>query len=44
MKQHKSQMLWFRWLYIIFSRYIFINSLREMNLSDVELEMQIQDS
>ncbi|XP_037924615.1 N-acetylglucosaminyl-phosphatidylinositol de-N-acetylase [Hermetia illucens] len=44
MQQHVSQMRWFRRLYIIFSRYMFINSLREINLSDIELEMQIQDS
>ncbi|XP_037950036.1 N-acetylglucosaminyl-phosphatidylinositol de-N-acetylase [Teleopsis dalmanni] len=43
MKEHKSQMKWFRWLYIYFSRYMFINSFREVNLSDVELEMQIHD-
>jgi N-acetylglucosaminylphosphatidylinositol deacetylase len=24
---HKSQMLWFRWLYILFSRYMIINEL-----------------
>lgn len=41
MKQHKSQMKWFRQLYIQFSRYMLINSLHEMNLSDIELEMQI---
>lgn len=44
MQMHKSQMKWFRWLYIYFSRYMFINSLSEINLSDVELEMQIKDS
>lgn len=44
MQQHVSQMRWFRRLYIVFSRYMFINSLREINLSDIELEMQIQDS
>lgn len=44
MKQHQSQMVWFRRLYIIFSRYMVINSLREMNLSDIELEMQINDT
>lgn len=43
MKMHKSQLKWFRYLYIIFSRYMLINSLHEMNLSDVELEMQIND-
>lgn len=44
MAQHKSQMVWFRRLYIRFSRYMIINTLREMNLSDVELEIQIADS
>lgn len=44
MKQHHTQMVWFRRLYIVFSRYMVINSLREMNLSDIELEMQINDT
>lgn len=44
MRQHKSQMLWFRKLYIIFSRYMMINTLREINVSDIELEMQIHDT
>ncbi|XP_030562265.1 N-acetylglucosaminyl-phosphatidylinositol de-N-acetylase [Drosophila novamexicana] len=43
MLEHQSQMKWFRWLYIYTSRYMYINSLREINLSDVELEMQIHD-
>lgn len=43
MYQHKSQLMWFRKLYLKFSRYITINSLTEMNLSDVELEIQIRD-
>lgn len=43
MRQHRSQMVWFRWLYIYFSRYMLINSLREINVSDIELEMQIND-
>jgi len=42
--EHQSQMRWFRWLYIYFSRYMFINSMRQINLSDVELEMQIHDN
>lgn len=41
MAQHKSQMVWFRRLYVLFSRYMLINTLHEMNISDVELEMQI---
>lgn len=44
MQKHSSQMKWFRWLYLYFSRYIFINSFREVNLSDVELEMQIHEN
>lgn len=44
MQKHESQMKWFRWLYIIFSRYMFINSMREVNFYDVELEMQIHDN
>ncbi|KAI7899911.1 putative deacetylase LmbE-like domain-containing protein [Cokeromyces recurvatus] len=27
MRQHKSQLVWFRWLYVSFSRYMFINDL-----------------
>jgi len=44
MRQHKSQLLWFRKLYIIFSRYMVINTLREVNVSDIELDMQINDT
>ncbi|EAA01152.4 AGAP001955-PB [Anopheles gambiae str. PEST] len=39
MRLHNSQMVWFRKLYIIFSRYMVINSLREINKSDVEFEI-----
>jgi len=31
MLQHKSQMVWFRWLYILFSRYMAINELTRIN-------------
>lgn len=41
MAEHRSQMVWFRRLYIMFSRYMVINTLREMNVSDAELEIQI---
>ncbi|XP_034115196.1 N-acetylglucosaminyl-phosphatidylinositol de-N-acetylase [Drosophila albomicans] len=44
MMEHQSQLKWFRWLYIYTSRYMFINSIREINLSDIELEMQIHDN
>lgn len=38
---HRSQMVWFRRLYILFSRYVVINTLREVQISDAELEIQI---
>ena len=41
MWEHRSQMVWFRRLYILFSRYIVINTLREVQISDAELEIQI---
>ena len=25
LRQHKSQMIWFRWLYLVFSRYMWVN-------------------
>lgn len=39
MRLHRSQMVWFRKLYLKFSRYMIINSLREINQSDVEFEI-----
>lgn len=39
MRLHRSQMVWFRRLYIAFSRYMVINSLCEINQSDVEFEI-----
>lgn len=43
MKQHRSQLLWFRRLYMLFSRYMLINTLQEMDLVDIELELEIDD-
>ncbi|XP_044764072.1 N-acetylglucosaminyl-phosphatidylinositol de-N-acetylase [Coccinella septempunctata] len=43
MSEHKSQMVWFRRLYLIFSRYVVINTLQEMNPSDIELDLSIDD-
>ncbi|CAH0549673.1 unnamed protein product [Brassicogethes aeneus] len=43
MWQHKSQLVWFRFLYMYFSRYMLINSLQKMNLSDIELDLEIDD-
>ena len=31
LRQHRSQMLWFRYLYSFTSRYMFINTLRSLN-------------
>ncbi|XP_058060009.1 N-acetylglucosaminyl-phosphatidylinositol de-N-acetylase [Anopheles bellator] len=39
MRLHSSQMVWFRQLYIVFSRYMVVNSLREITKSDVEFEI-----
>lgn len=41
MRQHRSQLLWFRYLYIYFSRYMLINSLRQIRISDIELDLQL---
>ncbi|CAH1957436.1 unnamed protein product [Acanthoscelides obtectus] len=43
MKHHKSQLVWFRRLYMLFSRYMLINTLQQMNLVDIELELEIDD-
>jgi N-acetylglucosaminylphosphatidylinositol deacetylase len=39
MKEHSSQMVWFRKLYIIFSRYMLINTLQELTVENIELEI-----
>ncbi|PHH60255.1 hypothetical protein CDD81_1914 [Ophiocordyceps australis] len=42
---HKSQMLWFRWLWILFSRYMLVNELRLEQLSEQgALDMQQDDA
>ncbi|XP_023012641.1 phosphatidylinositol glycan anchor biosynthesis class L [Leptinotarsa decemlineata] len=43
MKRHKSQLMWFRRLYMYFSRYMLINTLQQMNLVDIELDLEIDD-
>jgi len=35
---HSSQMLWFRWLYIYFSRYMIINTYSELEITDDDSE------
>lgn len=39
MQQHKSQLMWFRKLYIVFSRYMLINSLSELSLESIEFDI-----
>lgn len=43
MKRHRSQMVWFRFLYVFFSRYMIINTLRRISLADIELELEVDD-
>ncbi|XP_030040111.2 N-acetylglucosaminyl-phosphatidylinositol de-N-acetylase [Manduca sexta] len=43
MKRHRSQMIWFRYLYVMFSRYMVINTLRRISLADIELELEVDD-
>ncbi|CAH1117623.1 unnamed protein product [Phaedon cochleariae] len=43
MKKHKSQLVWFRCLYMYFSRYMLMNTLQQMNLVDIELDLEIED-
>ncbi|XP_028157689.1 N-acetylglucosaminyl-phosphatidylinositol de-N-acetylase [Ostrinia nubilalis] len=43
MKRHRSQMVWFRYLYVAFSRYMVINTLRRISLADIELELEVDD-
>ncbi|KAH8551663.1 LmbE-like protein [Umbelopsis sp. PMI_123] len=31
MRQHSSQLVWFRWLYVIFSRYMMVNELEKVS-------------
>lgn len=43
MRAHKSQNVWFRKLYMLFSRYTFINTLNEVSMLDLELNLQFDD-
>ena len=35
MKQHRSQMVWFRWLNVFFSRYMWVNEWKEVDIVQV---------
>ena len=43
MEAHKTQYVWFRKLYMFFSRYIFVNTLKEVDVLDLELEYELGD-
>lgn len=43
MAAHRSQYVWFRKLYMIFSRYTLVNTLQEVNALDLELDLQFDD-
>ena len=36
MYQHQSQLVWFRWLYAVFSRYMWVNEWLEMDIPIVK--------
>jgi len=39
MQQHKSQYVWFRKLYFMFSRYTMLNTFQRMDVVDIELDL-----
>lgn len=43
MAAHKSQYVWFRKLFMLFSRYTLINTFHEVNAIDLELDFQLDD-
>ncbi|XP_046979706.1 N-acetylglucosaminyl-phosphatidylinositol de-N-acetylase [Schistocerca americana] len=43
MAAHKSQYVWFRKLYMAFSRYTVMNTLKEIEIIDLELDLELDD-
>ncbi|CAG2053587.1 unnamed protein product [Timema podura] len=43
MMAHRSQYVWFRKLYMAFSRYTFINTLKEIEIVNLELDLELDD-
>ncbi|XP_017781954.1 PREDICTED: N-acetylglucosaminyl-phosphatidylinositol de-N-acetylase [Nicrophorus vespilloides] len=43
MQQHQSQYVWFRKLFLRFSRYQMINTLQKMDRQDIELDLELDD-
>jgi len=42
MEAHTSQLVWFRKLYLLFSRYLYINTIREIEVLDLELDLDLR--
>ncbi|XP_069684023.1 N-acetylglucosaminyl-phosphatidylinositol de-N-acetylase [Periplaneta americana] len=43
MAAHKSQYVWFRKLYMNFSRYAIVNTFKEIEILDLELDLELDD-
>lgn len=43
MRRHTSQYVWFRKLYVRFSRYMLINTYQQLDMIDLELDLTIDD-
>lgn len=43
MKAHKSQLVWYRRIYIDMSRFMYINTFKEMEFSDVLFDFELDD-
>ncbi|XP_046387041.1 N-acetylglucosaminyl-phosphatidylinositol de-N-acetylase [Ischnura elegans] len=43
MKAHKSQYVWYRKLFVTFSRYVIINTLKEIEIVDLELDLLLNE-
>lgn len=37
MMEHRSQLVWFRWLYVSFSRYMWVNQWAEVPVGDARV-------
>jgi N-acetylglucosaminylphosphatidylinositol deacetylase len=43
MKAHTTQMVWFRRLYLLFSRYLLVNTLQPMEQDGLELDLALDE-
>lgn len=43
MAAHHSQYVWFRKLYMNFSRYAVVNTFKEIEILDLELDLELDD-